>query len=105
MVSSCDFVIRIFINMLFIHPRYLSYDLSFFIFIPFFDLGGCKGEGCWMNTGCCNEVEVSGLTTYATSREGTYVKDGTFRDRNYFFNPDSNMYLHWDGRRWMVCVK
>ena len=85
--------------------RYLSYSPFLLHFHSLlFDIGGCEGEGCWMYTGCCNEVEVTGLTTDAASREGTYVKDGTFKDRDYYFNPDSNMYLHWDGLRWNVCI-
>ena len=74
--------------------------LSIFILFS----GKCVGAGCWMNVGCCDEVEVTGLTTDAASREGTYVKDGTFKDRDYYFNPDSNMYIHWDGDRWIVCT-
>ena len=57
-----------------------------------------------MNVGCCNEVEVTGLNTDAASREGTYVKQGTYYDRDYYKKSDSEMYIHWDGYRWTVCI-
>ena len=64
-----------------------------------------------MNVGCCNEVEVTGLTTQAAFREGNYVKqNGTFYDRDYYKKTDPDTYLLWDGRRseyggrWMVSI-
>ena len=60
-----------------------------------------------MNVGCCDEVEVTGLTTQAAFREGTYVKqDDTFYDRDYYKKTDPDTYLHWDadGKRWMVSI-
>ena len=58
-----------------------------------------------MNVGCCNEVEVTGLTTQTASREGTYVKQNeTFYDRNYYKKTDPDKYLLWDGHRWMVSI-
>ena len=58
-----------------------------------------------MNVGCCNEVQVTGLTTDAANREGTYVKqEGTYYDRDVYKKVDSEMYIHWDGYRWTVCI-
>ena len=73
-----------------------------------FDLGKCVGD-C---AGCCNELEVSGLTTNANLSEGTYVKqNGTSRDRNYYKKMESgkpDLYIHWtmDGGvgRWIVSI-